>query len=241
MPEVDLSSPAAARAGSQPLRGYLATPSGEGPWPGVVVLHEVFGMNDVVRRQADRLADLGYLALAVDLFSQGGAARCLVSTMRASMTGKGRAYADIAAARDHLLALPGCTGKTGIIGFCLGGGFALMTAASGDYAAAAVNYAHLPPDPLTTLAGACPIVGSFGGRDLTLRGAAAQLDTALTTLGVEHDVKEYPEANHAFLNDDEVGPGWLRPLWRVAGIGPHPAAAADAWARIEGYFRAHLH
>jgi carboxymethylenebutenolidase len=120
----------------------------------------------------------------------------------------------------------------------MGGGFALLSASSG-YAAAAVNYGQLPKDLDTVLAGACPIVGSYGGRDPALKGAAGRLESALDKAGVTHDVKEYPAASHAFLNDAETGPRPQRPLLRVAGIGPEPAS--DAWARIETFFATHLH
>jgi carboxymethylenebutenolidase len=73
------------------------------------------------------------------------------------------------------------------------------------------------------------------------RLAAAKLEQALTNAGVVHDVKEYPTAGHAFLNDAENGPRVLRPLFRVAGVGPEPTAAADAWQRIERFFAMHLH
>ena len=99
MTDIDLSALAAARDGSQPPRGYLSTPSGPGPWPGVVMIHEIFGLDDVMRRHADHLAGLGYLTLAVDLFSSGGIARCLVSTMTAMMGGHGRAFAGTDAIR----------------------------------------------------------------------------------------------------------------------------------------------
>jgi carboxymethylenebutenolidase len=123
------------------------------------MIHEVFGLDDVMRRHADRLAGLGYLTLAVDLYSAGGTARCLVSTMRAMLKGQGRAFADISAAREHLAESPDCTGKIGVIGFCMGGGFALLSASSG-YAAAAVNYGQLPRDLDTAFTGACPIVAA---------------------------------------------------------------------------------
>ena len=67
----------------------LVRPSGSGPWPGVVMIHEAFGLDEVMRRQAERLAAAGYLALAVDLYSDGGTLRCLVSTMRAMRKGEG--------------------------------------------------------------------------------------------------------------------------------------------------------
>ena len=224
MTDLDLTGLASAHHGSQPLHGYLATPIVDGPWPGMVMIHEIFGLDDVMRRHADRLAGLGYLTLAVDLYSAGGTARCLVSTMRAMLKGQGRAFADISAAREHLAESPDCTGKIGAIGFCIGGGFALLSASSG-YAAAAVNYGQLPRDLDTALTGACPIVGSYGGRDPSLKGAAGRLDAALGKAGVIHDVKEYPTASHAFLNDSETGPRPLRPLLRVVGIRPEPAAA----------------
>ena len=75
MTDVDLTPLAADRHGSRPLRGYLASPAGTGPWPAVVMIHEIFGLDDVMRRHADHLAGLGYLTLAVDLFSAGGTTR----------------------------------------------------------------------------------------------------------------------------------------------------------------------
>jgi carboxymethylenebutenolidase len=205
----------------------------------VVMIHEIFGLDDVMRRHADRLAGLGYLTLAVDLFSAGGTARCLVSTMTAMIRGHGRAFADISVAREYLAGSPDCAGKIGVIGFCLGGGFALLSAGDG-YEAASVNYGPLPRQLDETLAAACPIVASYGGRDRSLRGAAGRLDAALEKAGVTHDVKEYAAAGHAFLNDAEAGPRALRPLLRVAGIGPEPESANDAWGRIEAFFGAHL-
>ncbi len=238
MEDVDLTGRSSTLDGSQPLHGVLATPAGDGPWPGVVVLHEAFGLDDVMRRLTSRMADAGYLALAVDLFSAGGTRRCLVSTMRALFTGRGRAFADIEAARGWLIDSPSCTGKVGVIGFCLGGGFALLTAGAG-FDAASVNYGKLPADVDKAMAGACPIVASYGGRDV-LRGSARKLEAALERADVPHDVKEYPSAGHSFLNDAEVGPRLLRPLERVVGIGPEPVAAADAWRRIDAFFSLHL-
>jgi carboxymethylenebutenolidase len=150
MTDIDLTDLASAHGGSKRLNGYLASPTGIGPWPGVVMLHEIFGLNDVMRRHADRLAALGYLTLVVDLFSAGGTARCLVSTMLAMVRGQGRAFADISAARESLAASADCTGRIGIIGFCMGGSFALLSAKA-DYDAAAINYGQLPRNLDATL------------------------------------------------------------------------------------------
>ena len=226
--------------GSIGLTGVLAVPEGAGPWPGVVLVHEAYGVNEVMRRQVARVAEAGYLALMPDLFSQGGPRRCLGATFRALRSGEGRAFVDIESARAYLAARADSTGITGVLGFCMGGGFALAAASDRGFGAASANYGMLPRD-LDVLEHACPIVGSYGGRDHSLTGAAEKLSATLTHFGVPHDVKEYPDAGHSFLNDAESGPAAVRLLTkRILGAGPNPEAAADAWRRIEAFFAEHL-
>jgi carboxymethylenebutenolidase len=212
-------------------------PVGSGPWPGVVVIHEIFGVNDDIREQAARLAAAGYLAMAPDLYRGKGMRRCLLATFKALRAGRGRPFDDIEAARRELASRDDCTGRVGVIGFCMGGGFALLTAARG-FDAAAPNYGQLPKDLDGALSGSCPMVASFGARDPELRGAAPKVEAALTRAGVEHDVKEYPDAGHAFMGRINTGP--LNPVLRVAGVGFHQPSAEDAWGRILRFFETHL-
>jgi carboxymethylenebutenolidase len=216
---------------------HLALPPvGDGPWPGVVVLHESFGLNADIRQHADRLAAAGYAALAPDLI---GSWRCLLATFRALTRGHGKPFEDIETARTTLAGREDCTGRVGVIGFCMGGGFALATAARG-FDAAAPNYAHLPKDLDGALRGTCPVVASYGARDRMMPGgSAAKLRDALARAGVDHDVREYEDAGHSFLNRHDLGPGGA--LLRVAGVGFHEPSAEDAWGRILRFFAEHLH
>lgn len=219
------------------LRGHLAKPDGNGPWPGLIVLHELFGLDDDIRAHADNFAGAGYLSLAPDLYSWGPTPRCLVATMRAMLGGEGRAYADIDAARGFLASDDRCTGKVGVVGFCMGGGFAILCAARYEFAAAAPNYGRVPKDAETVLAGACPMVGSYGARDVSLRGHPQRLEAALETLDIPHDVKIYPPANHSFMNRHHGIPGVLD---RIARIGFHEESSDDAMVRILAFFDEHL-
>ncbi len=223
---------------SKELDAYLAMPRGAGPWPGVVVVMDALGLSDDIRLQADRLAAAGYLAFAPDLYS-GRGIRCVVATLRASRSGSGEAYADLEAARHWLAAREDCTGQIGIIGFCMGGAFALLCAPRYDFAAASVNYGEVPEDAVSRLEGCCPVVASFGKRDPELRGRAQRLEQALTELGVEHDVKEYPDVGHAFMNRINVGP-LLNPVMRFVRMHYDHPSAEDSWRRILTFFDAHL-
>jgi carboxymethylenebutenolidase len=225
--------------GGREVRGYLATPDGAGPWPGVVVLHEVFGLTGDIRRQADRFAQEGYLAFAPDLYTRGPRIRCVRRAFRELLAGSGQTFENIEASRRVLGARDDCSGKVGVIGFCMGGGFALVAAARYDFDVASVNYGALPRDAERVLQGVCPIVASYGKKDISLRGKAAELDRTLTELGMPHDVKEYPGVGHSFLGEYRTGSA-LTVLRRVAGMRHDPEVAADAWRRIFAFFDEYL-
>ena len=221
--------------------GYLGRPDGAGPWPGVVAIHEIFGLDQNMRDLSDRLAAMGYLTFAPDFFNGGNWRKCMRVAFRELKAGEGEFFDAIDAARAWLEPHDDCTGQVGVIGFCLGGGFALMVAPRYAFGAASVNYGEVPDDSEQMLRGSCPVVASYGGRDRSLRGHPERLEAALTTNGVDHDIKTYPAAGHSFLSTRQW-PMPVRILGKLNGMNgaPHPESAADAWQRIDAFFRKHL-
>jgi carboxymethylenebutenolidase len=220
------------------MRCYLAEPAVSKALPGVIVLHDVGGMSKDHRNQADWLGEAGFLALAVDLYYMGGFLRCIRAVARDLIARFGAAFDDVEACRSWLASQPTCTGKIGVIGFCMGGGFALMLVSGHGFSAASINYGgKLPPDVDTFLRAPCPVIGSYGGKSRWEQGAADELERALTRALVAHDVKEYPDAGHSFMNNKEQF--WFK-LLRYTGIAYNEPAAMDARRRIADFFHTHL-
>jgi carboxymethylenebutenolidase len=223
------------------MPAYLATAVGAGPWPGVVVVHDALGMSTDVRNQADWLASEGYLALAPNLYYWGRRIRCLISTV-----GLGeRPLGELDATRRWLAQHGRCSGKVGVIGFCMGGDFALMMAPRRHgFSASSVNYGGATKEVERSLPDVCPIVGSYGEKDRWpgMRRVPDRLESMLSAAGVEHDIKVYPDAGHGFLNDHDPAqlPLWVKAIAKLAAASFHEPSARDARRRIIEFFDAHL-
>jgi carboxymethylenebutenolidase len=240
---------------------YLATPAERGPWPGVVVIHDGPGMSQDVRNQAEWLAGEGYLAVAPDLYYWGRKITCIISFMREVRAMNKRApgdtttprvrsqpLSDLDATRAWLARRDDCTGRIGVIGFCMGGGYALMLAPGHGFSVASVNYGGLTRETENFLPQACPIVASYGDKDRYpgVRESFDRLVPALQAAGIYHDVKLYPGVGHAFLNehDNEDHPLWIRAIVKLTASGAdNPAvrdARRDARQRIITFFARYL-
>jgi carboxymethylenebutenolidase len=218
-----------------PIDALLSVPEGQGPWPGLVVIHDAIGYQPDNERISRRIAGAGYIAITPNLFARGGRARCVTRVFRELLTKRGRALDDILAARSHLLAMPQASGAVGIAGFCMGGQFALVMSPKGFGASAPFYGTPLPRKLSETLDGACPIVASFGRRDPLGIGAPARLRKVVDEKGIPADIKVYPDAGHSFANQLP-----RQPLLRITGFGYNEAAEEDAWSRVFAFFGQHL-
>ncbi len=204
------------------------------------MVHDALGMSTDVRNQADWLASEGFLAVAPDLYYWGRRIRCLISTVRVGE----RPLSELDATRRWLAEHEQCSGKVGVIGFCMGGDFALMMAPRDGVSAASVNYGGATKGVEEALPDVCPIVGSFGAKDRWpgMRRVPARLESMLDGAGVDHDIKVYPDAGHGFLNDhdpDEL-PLWVRAIAKLAAASFHEPSARDARRRITTFFHTNL-
>ena len=228
--------------GDGDLSAYLASPDGsDESRPGVLVLHELFGLNDDIRRITRRFAEHGYVALAPDLYSVGPRAKpiCIRRTMRALRSGSGRAFDDIEAARSWLADRDEVDGsRLAVAGFCLGGGFAILHAARSPISVAADFYGAVPRE-VEALEGICPVFAGYGERDRVFVGQAERLRGHLSALGVEHEVTVYPGAGHSFMNRYR-GLQSLFVRFSPMSVGHHEESAEAAWATMLDFFERNL-
>lgn len=220
----------------------LARPSGDTPaggWPAVIVLYEIFGTAPAMIEAAERFAENGYLAVLPDILG-GRGLRCLAKgIIEVSRARPGPVTDNIEATRQWLVGQSDVDSeRVGVAGFCMGGGFALLYAGTGaPISAAGVNYGLIPRQD-KTLRGGCPVVASYGGRDMVLAKPAAGLGDRLTALGIANDVHIYPGAGHSFMSQDSHRLAEL--LFVPLRLGYAGDAADDAWRRLLAFFDTHV-
>src|SRR5579871_4612562 len=209
------------KSGDETVQGILYTPAGKGSFPAVIVIHEWWGLNDWVKEQASKLADQGYVALAIDLYR--GKVATTPDQAHEIMRGvpEDRAKRDLHAAFEFLASQSNVKkDRIGAIGWCMGGGYALDVALQEPTLAAdVINYGHLATDRDALKRINAPILGLFGGQDNGIPPAdVRKFEEALKTLGKKIDVKIYDDAGHAFENPNNKE-------------GYRPEDATDAWKR----------
>jgi len=235
------------KSGGDTIKGYLARPSQPGRNPGIVVIHEAFGLVEHIRDLVRRFANIGYNALAPDLYTRAGGPSNPddINTVFPVMFGlpDAQAVQDLEAAAAHLRGLSGATAKVGAIGFCSGGRQTLLFACSSNKVDAAVDcwggFIHrATPDAETTPARptpvmnlvdrlSCPLFAVFGEEDQNPTVAQSEeLRTRAQRAGKDVTIKVYKNAGHAFLAD-------YRPSYREQ-------PAQELWSDAVAFFDKHL-
>ncbi len=215
-------------SGNITFEGYLAQPEGDGPFPAVVVIHEIFGLNDNIKDIARRFAAEGYVALAVDLFAGRNRAICMFRFIGQMMLNplKNGSIENLKDALTFLAEQPDVDAeRLGAIGFCMGGGFAIAWSCSDNRLKAIAPYYASNPRPLEAVARACPVVGSYPDKDFTA-STGQKLDGELDRYNIPHDIKIYPNTRHSFFNDQ--------------GRSYAETAARDLWQRVLNFFEEHI-
>ncbi len=218
------------KSGDETVHGIVYTPDGKGPFPGIIVIHEYWGLNDWVKEQAGKLADQGYAALAIDLYR--GKVATTPDEAHEIMRGvpEDRAKRDLHAAFQYLQSQPNVKkDRIGAIGWCMGGGYSLDVALQEPTLAAdVINYGHLATDPEALKKINAPILGLFGAQD---RGITPEdvkkFGEALDKMGKKIDVTIYPDAGHAFENPNNKD-------------GYRGKDAADAWNKTVNFLASTL-
>jgi carboxymethylenebutenolidase len=209
------------KSGEDTVQALIYTPEGKGPFPGILVIHEWWGLNDWVKEQASKLSDLGYVALAVDLYR--GKVATTPDEAHEIMRGvpDDRAARDLHAAFEFLKSQPQVKkDRIASIGWCMGGGYSFNVALQEPTLTAdVINYGHLATDSESLKKINASILGIFGGQD---RGITVEdvkkFEQSMKQLGKKVEIVIYPNAGHAFENPNNKA-------------GYRADDAADAWKR----------
>jgi carboxymethylenebutenolidase len=214
--------------GNDVMESLFVRPEGAGPFPGLIVIHEIFGLNDNIRGIATRFAGQGYAVMAVDLFSNRSRTMCMLQLIHGMMIRplNNVMLSDLQSSIVFLKKQSGVDAKRiGAVGFCMGGGYALQLAVTDKGMKAASVFYGAVPKPLEAFAQSCPILGSYPEKDFTAR-SARELDVVLERNNIPHDIKFYKNTQHSFYNRQ-------RTPFEIE-------ASNDAWQRMLMFFQDHL-
>lgn len=230
IPAVATPKDVSYKSGDETVKALLYTPEGKGPHPGIIVIHEWWGLNDWVKEQASKLADQGYVALAIDLYR--GKVATTSDEAHEIMRGvpEDRANRDLDAAFHYLQSQPNVKkNKIGAIGWCMGGGYSLDVALlEPELAADVINYGHLASDEATLKKINAPILGLFGAQDKGIPPEdVKKFGEMLDKMGKKVDITIYPDAGHAFENPNNTE-------------GYRAKDAADAWEKTVSFLASTL-
>ncbi|GAC1432261.1 MAG: hypothetical protein NVS1B11_10630 [Terriglobales bacterium] len=213
------------KSGDETVQGILYSPQGKGPFPGIVVIHEWWGLNDWVKEQASKLSDQGYVTLAIDLYR--GKVATTPEMAHEVMRGvpEDRAKRDLHAAVVFLDSQSNVDkNRLGSIGWCMGGGYSLDVALQEpSLKADVINYGHLATDPDALKKINASILGLFGAKDQGIPVEdVKKFGQLLDQQGKKVDIVIYPDAGHGFENPNNKD-------------GYRPEDAADAWKRTVNF------
>lgn len=235
----ETSEVAIALASGEMCQAKVYRPDGDGPFPGVIVLHDIMGFTRDLERIARRFAEAGYVALTPDMFGPGRKPMCIVRTMRAFSAKEGRPFEVLEQAQSWLGQQDDVDEtKVGVVGFCLGGGFALSHAAGSDAAFVGAFYGEVPKDA-NELSGLPPCFAGYGTKDLMFRGHGKKLQSHLQTLDIPHDFRMYDGVGHSYMNQLEGILGRLGAYTPMRARYDEPAAD-DSWKAMLTFFGDHL-
>jgi len=209
--------------------GFLAAPKAPGKYPGVIVIHEIWGLVDHIKDVSVRLAREGYAAIAVDIFEGKTLTKLEDGRKLREQFIEEKMLADLNGAHAYLKKLENVNPKRiGTIGFCMGGGLSLLLACHNPEIAGAAIFYGRNPSPIDQIKNFhCPILGNYAGADVAITEADINLlKQTLTKHGKTFDIKTYLGAPHAFFND-------TRESYR-------PEAAKDAWQRVLKFYGKYL-
>jgi carboxymethylenebutenolidase len=216
-------------SGTQGTPGYLTQPDDEGQHPALVVIQEWWGLAPHIKDVAGRFAREGFIALAPDLYHGHVTQEPDEARKLAMGLDRNRAVAEITAAAQYLKAMEKVSpNKIGVVGWCMGGGLALSTAASSSDIGAAVAFYGRPLDVSDTAKLTAPVLGLYGELDQGIPvDAVHAFERELKAHNITHEIHIYPGAQHAFFNE-------TRPHIY------HAEAAKDAWQKTLAWFRKYL-